>query len=261
MELSHVIDLFESYSHNLVCLVKMMQFSERDTPTPAEYEMKDDGSGNASESNHFISKRSECKEFPTAVVGNIGTCKNNGSIRNKDCSRYGWSTEVSGDMHTKGYLCKAAFKAQGIGGFHKVVNSIMNRPKLTKEAFQKRKFQDNNLNRIKESVRDRSNAYRMAAVQEFLKSSEFPTKSDMSKDLRKFGNHNQVLLQRFKKWLNQNTECNLRHKYHQQLFTLFRPLLELFITAGKYGDGHLGEVVWVIPLPVLANLGLKNYSM
>ena len=211
----------------------MMQFSEADAPTPAEYEMKDCARGNASASNHFVFMRSQCKEFPTAVVGDVGTCKNNRSLRNKDWSRYGWSTEVPGDMHTKGYLCEAAFKAQGVGGFHKMVNSVMNRPKLTKEAFKKHKFQDNNLNRIKESVRDGSNAYGMAAVQEFLKSSEFPTISEMSKDLRKFGNHNQILLQHFKKWLKKSAECNPRHEYHQQLFTLFGPLLELFITAGK----------------------------
>ena len=85
---------------------------------------------------------------------------------------------------TKGYLCEAVFKAHGVGGFHKVVNSVMNRPKLTKEAFKKRKFQDNNLNRIKESVRDGSYAYGMAAVQEFRMSPDFPWNKDCCKTCR-----------------------------------------------------------------------------
>ena len=260
MECSGIVELFESYSRNLDSpVVRMMQYSEVDLPSSAEAEMENGTSGNESETRGFVFKRSECKEFPTAVVGDVGTCKNNRSVRNKDQSRYGWSTEVPGDMHTKGYLCEAVFKAHGVGGFHKVVNSVMNRPKVTKEAFKKRKFQENNLNRIKESVRDGSFAYGMAAVQEFRKSSNFPTRDDLLKNLTKFGNHNQILLQQFKKWLKESAECNQKHEYHQQLFTLFGPLLELFITAGRNGDGHLRETVWTILLPVFAQLGFRNY--
>lgn len=261
MESSGIVELVDSYSRNLDCpVVRMMQFSEVDLPSSAETEMENGTSGNTNQTRAgFVFKRSECKECPAAVVGDVGTCKNNRSVRNKDQSRYGWSTEVPGDMHTKGYLCEAVFKTHGVGGFHKVVNSIMNRPKLTKEAFKKRKFQENNLNRIKESVRDGSFAYGMAAVQEFRKSSDFPTRDDLLKNLTKFGNHNQILLQRFKKWLKESAECNHKHEYHQQLFTLFGPLLELFITAGRNGDGHLRETVWAILLPVFAQLGFRNY--
>ena len=261
MESSDIVELFDSYSRNLDCpVVRMMQFSEVDLPSSTETEMENATTSNTNQTRAgFVFKRSECKEYPTAVVGDVGTCKNNRSVRNKDQSRYGWSTEVPGDMHTKGYLCEAVFKTHGVGGFHKVVNSIMNRPKLTKEAFKKRKFQENNLNRIKESVRDGSFAYGMAAVQEFRKSSDFPTRDDLLKNLTKFGNHNQILLQRFKKWLKESAECNHKHEYHQQLFTLFGPLLELFITAGRNGDGHLRETVWTILLPVFAQLGFRNY--
>jgi hypothetical protein len=40
---------------------------------------------------------------------------------------------------------------------------------------------------------------------------------------------------------------------------LFGPLLALFITAGKYGDGNVREIVWVIMLPIFAQLGFRNY--
>jgi hypothetical protein len=260
MESSCIVDLFNSCSRNLDCpVVRMMQFSDVDVPSSAEYEMANSTNSDTNETSRFVFKRSHCKEFPTAVVGDVGTCKNNRSVRNKDQSRYGWSTEVPGDMHTKGYICEAVFKAHGVGGFHKVVNSVMNRPKLTKEAFKKRKFQDNNLNRIKESVRDGSYAYGMAAVQEFRMSPDFPSNQDLLQNLQKFGNHNQILIQRFKKWLKESAECNEKHQYHQQLFTLFGPLLELFITAGRNGDGHLRETVWTILLPVFAQLGFRNY--
>ena len=41
--------------------------------------------------------------------------------------------------------------------------------------------------------------------------------------------------------------------------TLFGPLLALFIVAGKYADGNLREIVWVILLPLFAQLGFRNY--
>lgn len=64
----------------------------------------------------------------------------NPSVKNRNATAYGWSTEIPGDMHAKGHLCEAAFKAHGKGGFHKVVNDVMKRPKLTEEVFRKRKF-------------------------------------------------------------------------------------------------------------------------
>ena len=103
-------------------------------------------------------------------------------------------TEVPGDMHAKGYLCEAAFKAHGSGGLHKILNVVMKRPKLTKEAFKKHKFQDQNLNRIKEGVRDASQSYRMAAVLEFKCSSSFPSSDKLKRLLQRFGNYNKVLL-------------------------------------------------------------------
>ena len=72
-------------------------------------------------------------------------------------------------MHAKGHLCEATFKAHGKGGFKKVVNVVMERHKLTDEAFKKRKFQEQNLNHIQEAVRDASCANGFAAVQEFVK--------------------------------------------------------------------------------------------
>ena len=135
----------------------------------------------------------------------------------------------------------------------------MKRPKLTKEAFKKRKFQDQNLNRIKEGVRDGSQSYGMAAVKEFQASHFFPSDEELRKALQKFGSHNEILLERFKKWLDESAKIDESHQYHQQLFTLFGPLLELFVTAGKEGDGKLREIVWVLLLPIFTQLGFRNY--
>ena len=131
--------------------------------------------------------------------------------------------------------------------------------KLTDEAFKKRKFQEQNLNHIQEAVRDASCAYDFAAVQEFTKSQEFPSDEDLTACLQKNGNHNAVLLDSFKKSLQRCGECDDSHKYHQQLFLLFGPLLDMFITAGKEGDGILHETTWVLMLPIFAQSNFCNY--
>ena len=89
------------------------------------------------------------------------------------------------------------------------------------------------------------------AVEEFRKSSDFSCDDQLRINLQRFGDHNKVLLKKFKNWLSESA--------NQQLFMLFGPLLELFITARQNGDGHLGEIVWVILLPVFAHLGFKYY--
>lgn len=43
------------------------------------------------------------------------------------------------------------------------------------------------------------------------------------------------------------------------MFTLFGPLLDMYITSGKEGDGLLRETVWVLLLPVFAQLNFRNY--
>ena len=175
MNLDEIVSLFNSSSKKFESpLVTFIQGASTTLPVPDSCIEDNFISESNNISEVFVFKRSECKEFPTAVVGDVGTCKNNRSVKNPDSNAYGWCAEIPGDMHAKGYLCEAAFKALGDGGFHKVVNVVMKRHKVTKEAFKKRKFQDQNLNRIKESVRDGSQSYGMAAIKEFHSSPKFP---------------------------------------------------------------------------------------
>ena len=99
----------------------------------------------------------------------------------------------------------------------------MKRSKLGEEAFKKRKFQEQNLNHIQEAVRDASSAYGFAAVQEFKRSNEFPSDEELTSALRRNGNNNSVLLDKFKRWLENCAKSHVSHKYHQQLFSLFGP--------------------------------------
>ena len=72
-----------------------------------------------------------------------------------------------------------------------MVGKVLKRPKLIAAAFKK-KFEQENLERIKEAVRDGSRAYGLAAVMEFEKSNFYPTDQQLSLCLRSNGNHNEV---------------------------------------------------------------------
>jgi hypothetical protein len=213
MEANDILNFFNTSSQNSECpVVTLIQNDIYGLHTAAK--SSDDRTNDcdsSSISSEFTYKRSQCDKFPTAVVGDVGTCKNNRGLRNRNIATYGWSTEIPGDMHAKGYLCEAAFKAHGNGGLHKVLNVIMKRPKLTKEVFKKRKFQDNNLNRIKEGVRDASESYGMAAIAAFQCSASFPSSGELKKTLQKFGSHNDILLQRFKEYLKASAEEDESH--------------------------------------------------
>ena len=205
MELTDIVELFRLYMYsqaNENTLVDELQninssFTEEQSLKDSAVDM--DRSVSPAESDGLYEyKRSEFEGFPVAVVGDVGTCKVNRSVKQRNGSAYGWMTEIPGDMHAKGHLCEAAFKAHGKGGFHKLVHSVMKRPKLTEEAFKKRKFQEQNLNHIQEAVRDASCSYGLAAVQEFMVSDEFPSDEDLTVALRKYGDHNSVMLNSFK---------------------------------------------------------------
>ena len=75
--------------------------------------------------------------FLTGIIGDQGTCKTIRGVMART-SVHEWIGLVPGDMHTKGYFCEACFKEQGPGGFHYIVNNIMKRPKLTRDAFKKK---------------------------------------------------------------------------------------------------------------------------
>ena len=77
----------------------------------------------------------------------------------------------------------------------------MKRPKVTEEAFRSQKFQEQNLTRIQEAVREGSMTLDLAAVHNFQMSNQFPSKEMLNEHYRVFGNHNALILESFKTWL------------------------------------------------------------
>ena len=196
--------------------------------------------------------------FITGVVGDVETCKTNRGVMSRS-SGYEWIGIIPGDMHTKGYLAEACFKEQGQGGFHYLVNKVLKRPKLIVSAFKKKKFEQGNLDRIKEAVRDGSRAYGLAAVMEFEKSDFYPSEQQLSLCLRSNGNHNEVLLKQFKLWLAHFESIDPSFKYRIRLFMLYGPLFELFELSTCNCWGEARELCYILQLPLYAHLNFRNY--
>lgn len=256
MGLNDIISTFDNAlaSRNVVRSLILDLASDVDQPKHHELHATKQSEGDFD----FILQRSGKHTFPTAVVGDQGTCKNNRSVKQKDQSAFGWVAEVPGDLHAKGHLCEAVFKAQEKGGFYHLISNVMKRKKLTPEAFRGKKFQEQNLAHIKEAVRDGAIAYGLAAVQTYQHSKYFPSKEQLRQCLQRNGNHNAVLLEGFWTFL-QSCSDDSNFAYHSELFTLFGPLLELFNDATKFGQGVARETVWTIMLPVFAQLQFRNY--
>ena len=199
------------------------------------------------------------KGILSLVVGDCGTCRNNRAVVNHTLSSFDWCSPVPGDLHTKGYLCEACFKDQGQGGLHFLVNKVLDCPKLTKDAFKKKKFQDQNLNRIREAARDGTISYGIAAARCFFHSSTFPSKSDLSLCKRQNGNHNKILLSTFKSWLDNACDDDKQILYLSRKFTLYGPLLSLFEMATENGCRKTREAAYILQLPIYAQLNFKNY--
>ena len=198
-------------------------------------------------------------ECPTAIVGDQGTCKVLRSTKNRSQEAFKWVAEVPGDLHTKGYLCEAAYKAQKSGVFVYLINKVMKRPKVTDEAFRARKFQQQNLSRIQEAVRDGAMAIGLAAVKNFSTSPEFPSKDDFDEQVALSGNCNKILLESFKHWLSECADKDTSFAYTMQMFHLFGPLLEGTNDAVRNGLGSTREAIWKILLPIFAQLQFRNY--
>ena len=207
-------------------------------------------------------KKENCKRgspgFITGVVGDVGTCKSNRGVMSRS-DAYEWVGIIPGDLHTKGYFAEACFKEQGPGGFHYLVAKVLKRPKLTKEAFKKKKFSEGNLDRIREAVRDGARSYGLAAVWEFKDSDLFPSEVDKRQCFRSTGSHVKLFLERFKAWLQRSRSASISFRYRSQMFLFYGPLLELFDISTNHCWGRAREASYILQLPIYAQLNFRNY--
>ena len=136
---------------------------------------------------------------------------------------------------------------------------MLKRPKLTKEAFKKKKFAEGNLSKIREAVRDCARAYGLAAVMEFKESEFYPDKQMISNCNRATGSHTDTLLSQFKLWLTQSKDVSSSFKYRSRMFLYYGPLFELYDLATSHCWGLARETVFLQQLPMYVQLNFPNY--
>ena len=100
--------------------------------------------------------------------------------------------------------------------------------------------------------------YGLAAVQEFKASAHFPSDVDLDAHHEVNGNHQDLLLSSCKEWINVQSS-RLPFRYHSQLITLFGPLRYLYLSSVKFADGVGREAVWMVMLPLFAQLQKHDY--
>ena len=189
-----------------------------------------------------------CSGFITPVAGDVGTCKTNNAAMFRSAS-YRWVGLCPGDLHNKGYFCEAVFKVHGSSGFHCILVEIMKRKRLTKDVFKKKKFDDNNLVRVREAIADGCRAYGIPAALEFISSDTFP-----SSDLDKTESVEQLLLTKFREWVSKSGGADSAFQHRATSFLPYGPLQQLYDGATAYGDGIAREVVYQVQIPSTLNL-------
>lgn len=209
----------------------------------------------ADESYKYERRNEGCR---TLFVGDQGTNKVLRGVKGRSEAAYGWCAEVPGDMHAKGYLYEVCKKVMTPGGFMHIIRNVLERFKVTEDSFGQKKFQEQNLGRIDEAVRDIGFAFGMAAVLEFRNSGSFPNPEELTKCKRETGLHNIVLSRSFKEWISTSCE-DATFKYYSQMFTLFGPLQQMYLNSIKFGHGIAREATWMLMHPLFAQSNKRNY--
>ena len=196
--------------------------------------------------------------FLTGVVGDCGTCKSNrGAMERSSCLN--WMGIIPGDLHMKGSLSECCYKEHGVGGPLYITRNVMKRPGLKEEVFKEKKYDHDNLRKIKEAVKDCARSYGLAAALEFGKSPFFPNPGSLRSCFRKNGKHNMVMYASFRAFIEHASTENASFKYRGRMFLHYGPLLELFDFATHYNAGLARETCYILQLPSYAHLNFRNY--
>ena len=199
--------------------------------------------------------------FARAFNINVGDQKN--TVLIQGCSNrcpdiYGCHTPGGGDFHNRGYVNECIARIAGPGGFWHVVEKVLKRPTVNPTSF-KMKFKDNNYNNNEEALLDYDDGLSIAMVKAFKKSAYFPTTSELDTCLKETGSHNEILLDRIKKWIIENEKSDQVFRYHSQAVNTLMPLTRWYKESARYGNGVALEGVWMICPALYCQMGKINY--
>ena len=160
----------------------------------------------------------ERKSSAILFVGDQGTNKVMHGVKGLSVAAYSWCAKVLRDMHAKGYLYEVCKKVMTPGALMHILWEVLSRKKIVPESFGKKNFRNRILAEWKrQSVIPLLN---LNTTIEFQNSTSFPVQDELRKCKRSTGNHNAILLLKFKEWIRCN-EKDAYFKYYSQMFILF----------------------------------------
>ena len=77
--------------------------------------------------------------------------------------------------------------------------------------------------------------------------------------MKKNGNHNDVLYNAFKKWVDHGCCRNVSFKYYSRMFMFYGLVLEMFDISNAYVLGKAREACFIMQLPIYTHLNFTNY--
>ena len=81
--------------------------------------------------------------------------------------------------------------------------------------------------------------YCIAACVQFRESTLFPTNSELAQCMKSNGSHSDIMLKRFKQWLQKGCNEDVVFKHHSSTFCFYGPLMKLYDDCTRYGDGKV----------------------
>ena len=210
------------------------------------------------ETNHGVRNLVGARDRVIAV-GDVKTTTTTRGLRNRCPDKFGSFSETPGDFHTIGYCMEIISRLYGSGGFFYVIRHILNRSKITTEAFDKI-FKEEHYERCFESLNDFFWGLALAMVKSFEDSVYFPN-SDVAKQRigKEKENFSTRLLNRFKDWASENSKNDKTFQFFAEFVLEFGPLLLIYQSAIRNGQGIVREACWMKLLPLFAVLNKKNY--
>ena len=170
-----------------------------------------------------------------ACCWDIGNCPTKSAAMSRSGS-YKWVGLCPSDLHINFYFCEATFKVHGSSGLHYILLEAMKRKKLTFEVFKNKRFQENNLIQVRETIPDVCKAYGIAAALKRVISRSAGIAGCCRCEYVTFG-----------------------QKHRSTTFLVYGLIQKLYDASTAYRDGFASEVVYQAQLPIYVQLGFGNY--
>ena len=210
-----------------------------------------------SEENASLSSRGEVRSHFNLTVGDAKSTSTLRGVRNRAPDEFGSFKEVPGDFHTQAYVMECLSRISGPGGFFYTIRQVLGRLKVTPKSFVDI-FKEGNYERNMDALNDYFWGLCFAAVISFVSSDLFPDNETLSEIQSRCGNVNDVLLEKFKVYLEDVSQSDNVAAYHSNFITTYGPLLLAFHESVRYGNAKTREACWLSSLVLFCLIFIKR---